>query len=288
MAQPDLDPPLPVVYPASRWSPAWAIPEVPVSESDTHVAAIDWLWALLVAWVERTGRDVKVARNLGIRWVREERRLGFDPDLCLIEPAPDPSVPLGSLRLWRDGHVAPMLAIEVVSQGHPYKDYVDTPERCAACGVRELWVYDPMLVGPRARGGPYLLQVWRRRDDGGFERLFAGSGTAHSPILDAWLHPAASQLPAGAQLNLSDDEAGEERWLSSEQRLKISEQQARASEQRARASEQQALASEQQALASEQRARASEQGLLDQLERERRLRAELEEKLRQYEPSRRR
>jgi Uma2 family endonuclease len=44
----------------------------------------------------------------------------------------------------------PILAIEVVSPGHPYKDYVDTPERCAACGIGELWVYDPMLAGPRS------------------------------------------------------------------------------------------------------------------------------------------
>jgi Uma2 family endonuclease len=203
-----------------RWLPEWAIPEVPVPESDTHDAAIEWLRALLVAWVERTGRNIKVARNLGIRWVREERRYGFDPDLCLLEPAPDATQPLPSLRLWQGDHPPPQLAIEVVSPGHPYKDYVDTPARCAACGVVELWVYDPMLAGPRARQGPHLLQLWRRRDDGGFERVSAGSEPLHSPFVGAWLQPRASPLPSGAHLLISDDREGRELWLSNEQRAR--------------------------------------------------------------------
>ena len=72
MAQPSIQPHEPVVvYPVPRWDPAWAVPEVPVPESDTHDAAIEWLRGLLLAWVERSGRDIKVARNLGIRWTRE-------------------------------------------------------------------------------------------------------------------------------------------------------------------------------------------------------------------------
>jgi len=231
----DSSPDAPVVLrDVPRWLPEWAIPEVPVSESDTHDAAIEWLRALLVAWVERTSRNIKVARNLGIRWVREEPRNGFDPDLCLIEPAPDATRPLHSLRLWKGDHPAPRLAIEVVSPGHPYKDYIDTPARCAACGVVELWVYDPMLAGPRARGGPHLLQVWRRRDDGGFERVSAGAEPVRSPVVNAWLHPRASPLASGAQLLISDDREGRELWLSNEQRARESEQQARTAEQQAR------------------------------------------------------
>jgi Uma2 family endonuclease len=257
MAQPALEPSSPppaIVYSVPRWSEAWAVPEVPVPETDTHDAAIEWLRALLLAWVARTGRDVKLARNLGIRWVDEVRRSGFDPDLCLIEPAPDRNEPLGTLRLWLPEHAPPILAVEVVSPGHPYKDYIDAPERCAACGVRELWIYDPMLEGPRARGGPHLLQLWRLTE-AGFERTFAGSGAVRSPLLGAWLHPQASRLPSGAKLHLSDDAAGRERWLTSEARAQLGEQQARASEQQARASEQQARASEQQARALLEKAR---------------------------------
>ena len=236
MAQPSLPPAEPaVIYAVPRWDPAWAVPEVPVPESDTHDAAIEWLRGLLLAWVERSGRDIKVVRNLGIRWMPEEPRAGFDPDLCVLEPSPPTDEPLPSLRLWQPKHAAPLLAIEVVSQGHPYKDYVDTPERCAACGVRELWVYDPMLVGPAARGGPHLLQVWQRTDSGRFERTEAGSEAAFSPTLRAWLHPQRSRLPAGARLHVSHDAAGRDRWLSAEQQARIGEQQARNEAQQARA-----------------------------------------------------
>jgi Uma2 family endonuclease len=228
MAQPSVLPSeLTVRYPVPRWAAAWAVPEVPVPESDTHDAAIEWLRALLSAWLEGVGRDIKIARNLAIRWVREEPRPGFDPDLCLIEPAPDRNEPLPSLRLWQPGHVPPCLAIEVVSPGHPYKDYLDTPERCAACGVGELWIYDPMLQGPRAHGGPHLLQVWQRGTSGSFERTHAGSGPAFSPALKAWLHPEASRLPSGARLHLSDDVAGRQRWLTAEETARASEQRAR-------------------------------------------------------------
>jgi hypothetical protein len=263
LVDPSSDAPL-VLHDVPRWLPEWAIPEVPVSESDTHDAAIEWLRARLVAWVERTSRNVKVARNLGIRWVREERRFGFDPDLCLIEPAPDAAHPLHSLRLWQSDHPPPRVAIEVVSPGHPYKDYVDTPARCAACGVAELWVYDPMLAGPRARGGPHLLQLWLRRDDGGFERVSAGTEPVHSPFMNAWLHPRASPLASGAHLLISDDREGRELWLSNEQRAREDEQRARAAEQQARAAEQQAR---------------------EQLERSLKQQAELEAELRRLKDS---
>jgi Uma2 family endonuclease len=207
------EPELAVRYRVPRWSPAWAIPEVPVPESDTHDIAIEYLRSLFLAWVARIGKNIKVARNLGIRWVPEEPRFGFDPDLCLIDPAPDDR-PLKSLRLWKQGHAAPRVAIEVVSPGHPYKDYVDTPERAAACGIGELWIYDPMLAGPKAHGGPYLLQLWRKGEGGAFERMHAGSGPAYSQQVGAWLHPFASQGPEGAKLMLSDDSAGTQPWLT--------------------------------------------------------------------------
>lgn len=225
-----------VRYGVRRWSPDWAVPEIPVPESDTHDVAIDYLKALLLAWAVRSGRAVKVARNLGIRWVQEEPRAGFDPDLCVIEPSPPANGPLTSLRLWEPGHAVPLLAIEVVSPSHPYKDYVDTPERCAACGIGELWVYDPMLAGPAARGGPVLLQVWQRSSGGEFERIHSGQGPVRSPALGAWLHPRASRLPEGATLVVSADPGGHERWQTLEEQARRSERQAWRSEQQARSS----------------------------------------------------
>lgn len=204
-------------YAVPRWRPEWAIPDVPVSFSDLHDEALTYLRALLSAWVERTHRNAKVGRELGIRWYPHERRMGFDPDVCVLEPPP-PDVPLTSVRTWVDGHSPPKLAVEVVSPSHPYKDDVDTPERCAACGVGELWVYDPLLTGPKIRGGPHLLQVWQRGGES-FELVHAGSGPVRSLYLDAWLHPRATRQPREARLEISDDRAGSQRWLTRDEEL---------------------------------------------------------------------
>ncbi len=172
---------------------------------------------------------MKIVRNLGIRWHRPEPRAGFDPDLCIIEPPP-PDQPLNTLRLWEAGHVAPWLAIEVVSPGHPYKDYVDTPQRCAACGVGELWVYDPLLAGPRGEGGPFALQIWSRVDNK-LTRVHAGNQPGYSPTLQAWLHPALAtrydpasppsltDYPTSAKLRISNAQVGGTFWPTREQVL---------------------------------------------------------------------
>jgi hypothetical protein len=207
-----------VSYRVPRWSAAWAVPEVPVPESDTHDLAIEYLRSVLLAWAERERRVVKIARNLGVRWVEEEPRAGFDPDLCVIEPPPADEG-LSSLRLWEPTHVAPWLAIEVVSPSHPYKDYIDTPDRCAACGVRELWVYDPMLAGPRRLGGPHALQIWSADESGTLTRIFAGKGPALSPSLGAWLHPGIGKSSRAAQLRISSGRDANGFWPTEREEL---------------------------------------------------------------------
>ena len=200
-------------YRLPRWNPAWAVPDVPVPEAPSHDHAIDYLKSLLAAWAARMGADHHVFRNLGLRWIPEEPRVGFDPDLAVVVGGEEVANNTGTLKLWLPQHGAPRLAIEVVSAGHPYKDYVDTPERAAAAGIPELWLYDPLLAGPRARGGPYLLQVWRRSERG-FIRMHAGSGPAASVELGAWLHPTRHLGPGTPELGISDDEAGQRRWLT--------------------------------------------------------------------------
>lgn len=183
-------------------------------ESILHASCVDYLAGLLAAWAERRRRSVGIARNLGIRWVDSEPCSGFEPDLALLEPRPGDFESLDSLRLWLPGYEPPRLTIEIVSAGHPYKDYVDTPARAAACGVGELWVYDPKLVGPRARGGPFLLQVWRRTGAGRFVRQHAGSGPAYSETVAGWLHPTASKVASQARLRISDARSGAPYWLT--------------------------------------------------------------------------
>jgi Uma2 family endonuclease len=200
-------------YRLPRWNPAWAVPDVPVPEAPSHDHAIDYLKSLLVAWAARMGAGHHVFRNIGLGWVPEEPRVGFDPDLAVVVGGDKVANNTGTLKLWLPEHGTTRLTIEVVSASHPYKDYVDTPERAAAAGIPELWIYDPLLVGPRTRGGPHLLQVWRSSERG-FLRVHAGSGPAASVELGAWLHPTRHLGRGTPELRISDDEAGEQRWLT--------------------------------------------------------------------------
>lgn len=186
-AEPRIDPPGVVVsHRVPGFSEQWVIPEVPVPEAGYHDRALRLLVAILEYWIRFSSADAGVYRNLVIRPFEAKPSVGFDPDMLLLEPAPADPEALSSLRLWEPDCPKPALAIEVVSARHPYKDYVEIPDQCAAVGVQELVVFDPLLVGPKAHGGPKRLQVWQRRDSGAFERVHAGDGPAFSPTLRAW------------------------------------------------------------------------------------------------------
>jgi Uma2 family endonuclease len=191
----------------------WILPEVPVPESVPHRSIVELVAALLAAWAARTGRDAFVARNLAFRWNEARPQIGVDPDVCLLEPSPPDAESLQSALLWKPGHSAPRLAIEIVSRNHPYKDYTVAPEKYAASGVGELWVFDSELIGPRTRGGPHRLQLWTRSEDASFVRHYAGDGPMLSPFLNAW----AFAEDEGRRLRIADDEACCSHWLTSEE-----------------------------------------------------------------------
>lgn len=198
-------------YEIPRTRPDWTLPEEPVPESQPHDQTLDLLKALLLAWVERTGRNALVARNLAVRWEPSQPNIGVDPDLCLVEPRTPEGDELESLCTWKPGHTAPRLAVEVVSS-KPRKDYATAPEKCAAAGIEELWVFDPKLVGPRSGGGPHRLQLWRREDDG-FRRLYAGEGPVYSPALSAWVFA----VNEGQRVRIADDREGTQWWMTREE-----------------------------------------------------------------------
>jgi Uma2 family endonuclease len=201
-----------VQYAVHGFSEDWVFEEGPVPESVWHDQAVELLKALLVHFVARTGRDAAVFRNLAIR-VREDRpRVGFDPDVMLVEPRPRDAFELSSLRIWEPGQTVPALVIEVVSPGHPYKDYRNTPDQCAALGVTELVVFDPLRVGPKAHGGPALIQIWRK-EAGVFTRIASGDGPFRSPFLDAYLVAPDD----GRLLRITDDHAGTRLWPTPEE-----------------------------------------------------------------------
>jgi hypothetical protein len=135
-----------VRYALSGFSENWLIPEEDVPESAWHDGCLELLKALLVAWVEATSRHAAVFRDMAIQVRREKPKVGWNPDLCLVEPAPEGAEMLASMRLWE--HAPPSFAFEAVSPGHPFKDYTVVPEKCALAGVTELCVFDPLLAGP--------------------------------------------------------------------------------------------------------------------------------------------
>lgn len=200
-----------IQYEIPRTRPDWTLPEEPVPESQPHDQTIDLLKAILLAWVARTGRSAQVARNLAVRWEPSEPNVGVDPDICVIEPRTPEGDELESLCTWKPGHAPPRLAIEVVS-GKPRKDYAIAPEKCAAAGIEELWVFDPKLAGPKSAGGPFRIQVWRR-DGAGFRRAYAGEGPTFSPALGAWLFA----VNEGQRLRIAEDREGTAWWLTSEE-----------------------------------------------------------------------
>jgi Uma2 family endonuclease len=193
------------------FSERWVIVEGKVPESALHDRSVELFMQLLIAFIVRTGRDAHAYRNLAVRVDPERRQIGFDPDVCLVEPAPPEGEDLESLRLWV--HPPPRFALEVVSKNHPHKDYAESPDKCAAAGVFELAIFDPLLVGPRAHGGPALLQVWRRAPDGGFERVTFGDGPAWSEALGGWL----VVTDEGKRLRIADDEQAIRLWPTSEE-----------------------------------------------------------------------
>jgi Uma2 family endonuclease len=251
-------PTISVRYPVPLVQDAWVLPEGPVPESTTHDAAVQRLKLLLDAWVERTGRPARIARNLAIRWAKVAPTVGIDPDVCVIEPAPAEEH-LRSLRTWQPEHAVPRLCFEIVSETHPYKDYAGIQDRYAAMGALELVVFDPLLAGPPKLGGPVLFQVWRRDASGALERVHFGGSPAYSTELGAWLHRQ------GNLLDIADDREGLARWQTGEEHERAEKERERAEKEYERAEKERERAEKEQGhgalAAAEQKIRELEERL---------------------------
>jgi Uma2 family endonuclease len=202
-----------VIYDVPSANDRWLLEADDVPESPLHDAIILLLVEVLLAWKRRESRDAMIGRNIALRWNSLSPRQGVDPDVYVVEPPPPEGEDATSLCTWKPGHRAPRLAVEVVSENTADKDYGDGPDRYAASGTNELWVFDPLSVGPSAadvgmRGGPYVLQVWRRDEGGAFRRVYAGAGPARSEELGAWIVITDD----GRRLRIAEDQAGERLW----------------------------------------------------------------------------
>jgi Uma2 family endonuclease len=188
----------------------WVLPDETPPESALHDEIILLLVEILKAWAQRSLRDVRVGRNLALRWDPARPKVGVDPDVYVVEPAPPEGDDTKSLCTWKPGHAPPQVAIEVVSEATADKDYAEGPEKYAASGTGELWVFDPLEVGPALRGGPFVLQVWRRDAEGHFRRVYAGRGPARSEAMGAWL----VVTDGGRRLRIAGGAGGEDPWLT--------------------------------------------------------------------------
>lgn len=247
-------------YRVGRSPEAWELPGGPVPESTAHDAALFRIYSLLMAWAARTGNGARITRNLAVRWLRNHPTTGLDPDVAVLLPGPADFDDLSSYKLWEPNRPPPPFAVEVVSKGHPYKDYGWVHEGYAEMGIAELLVFDPLLVGPKSLGGPVALQLWQRDVSGALERVHFGSEPVFSKVLDAWLSAD------GRKLCISEDRAGLRPWPTLEE-----DAAARASaEARAEAAH---------AKAEAERTKAEAERTKAEAERERALRQELEAKL---------
>ncbi len=211
----------------------WELEDEDVPETVLHQRIIDLLLEIFRAWASRDRRDALVGSNLAVRFDRAHPRRGVAPDVYVVEPAPPEGEATTSLRLWEEGHHPPRVAVEVVSENTAKKDYdlEDGPARYAAAGVKELWVFDPLLLGPNTAGGPWVLQVWRRSPKGSFRRVYQGAGPAYSRELRAWL----VVTDAGARLRLAEDAAGKRLWPTVEEEERAAKERERAAKERERA-----------------------------------------------------
>ncbi|MBK8252598.1 MAG: Uma2 family endonuclease [Polyangiaceae bacterium] len=224
-----------VTYDVPDADESWELEEEDVPESAWHDAIIEMLKLVLRAWAARTDLNALICSNVALRWQREHWKIGVDPDVAVCIPAPPEGEDTTSICTWQPGHSPPRVAVEVVSRSTASKDYLSAPDRYAASGTNELWVFDPKRLGPKLHGGPYVLQVWHRDDAGSFRQVYRGKGPFRSPEIGAWL----VVTDGGMRLRLADDSEGTRLWPTAaeekEQQRALAEQKRALADQRATA-----------------------------------------------------
>ena len=171
-------------------------------ESTAHDAAVDRTCSLLKAWANRSHNGARIARNLGGSLDDGPPDDGIDPDVAVAATrAHRPSMICRRIVCGKPNDRRHRSRFEIVSGGHPYKDYGWVHEGYAALGATELLVFDPMLLGPSRSAAPYRFAVAARRDRRVRTRAFPQR---------ARLQPGARRLVERPRspLDISEDRAG--------------------------------------------------------------------------------
>lgn len=218
----------------------------PVAQSPDHQMHEFRLQSKLLAWRGRTGQsNLMVGCEMACRWDEKHPRVGVDPDVYVVErPPPDPKTGrLRSLRTWKDGHSPPILAIEVVSDRRPQKDYKESPDKHDLLGTFELWVFDPDLEGYTPDQAPVLLQVFQRETNDVLTQAYAGAGPFRSDALDAWV------MVKDSELVIANDPNGLDPWptLDEAERAVVLQERANAEKERANAEKERAAKEQERA-----------------------------------------
>jgi hypothetical protein len=145
-----------------------------------------------------------------------------DPDVYIVDDPPPDFDHAKSLKTWLTGNYPLPLAVEIVSESRPQKDYSESPRKYAVNGTHELWIFDPKMCRPAKHGPAIRLQVWRRDDEGAFDCVYAGEGPTRSEVLDAWIFVTNE----GQRLSLADDAEGTQWWMTCEEQERAAKVQA--------------------------------------------------------------
>jgi hypothetical protein len=212
--------------PTSPYPADWYIEDEQfVGQSFEHQAVEFRTQSKLLAWQARTNQEhLLVGCELCCRWDAAHPGVGVDPDIYVCErpPKDEGAKTIRSIRTWKAGHRPPILAIEVVSDSRPGKDYKDSPKKHDLLGTYELWVFDPELLGYTDDQPPVLLQVFQRETNNRLVQVHAGEGPYRSDALDAWV------MVIDGDLVIANDREGKDRWPTLEEA-----EQRRADEERA-------------------------------------------------------
>jgi Uma2 family endonuclease len=232
--------------------------EEQVSESRPHDLEGEHLRQLLLGWQARFHVRAAIGRNIAVRSDQTHPGTGVDPDVYVLENPPAGFDFVSSMRLWESGYYPPLLCIEIVSESRPEKDYTQSPLKYSVNGTQELWIFDPKMCRRPKYGEPIRLQVWRRDDNGSFERVYAGEGPVYSEAVHAWLFVTNE----GQNINIADDAEGTQWWMTPAEQEREAKLEERAAKEKERAAKEAALAAKDDERAAKEAALAAKEAAL--------------------------
>ena len=221
--------------PRSVRDPTFYPVEEKVGQDSLQTLIVELLRPLIERWLAGLGTPAFVGADQFIFYKQYDPSKVVAPDVYVLPGVP-PTRRVKSWKVWKTG-IAPSLALEVVSQDEPYKDYVDAPERYRELGVKEL-----VIVDPDSERSPDRVrwQRYRKLKLRGFVRVeVTNEDRIHSRVLGCWLRVVGEG--GGARVRLATGPSGEELFPTAEEAERASKEAERAAKEAERAAKEEAL-----------------------------------------------